>query len=415
MRIVWASNAPWTPTGYGGQTMQVVSRLHRDGHPVAVAANHGISAIALNHNGIPVFPPGLDGYGQDGIVAAYDRWMAAGNGEPTVVISLFDVWVYKDPCLLGGPSGLVPDRVGPALPIASWAPIDHLTVPPEVMNYAANHRMIAMSRHGQKALAAQGVTADYVPHAIETSVFRPVDTDVRTRLNVTPDDFLVTINAANKGNVPPRKGWGEMLEAFAIFSKRHADAVLYLHTDLTGVNGVPLLPLLALRGIAPERVRFVSQMALRMNEIPPAGLNEIYNATATNGVLLSTSYGEGFGIPVVEAQAAGLPVIVTDATAQRELAGPGWAVAWQKMYDVSQGADFAVPIIDSIVESLEAAYQARGDEDLRRRCVDFAQAYDAEFVYQTAWKPLLADLERWISPAPVSRQVKRAAQRKGKR
>jgi glycosyltransferase involved in cell wall biosynthesis len=408
LRIVWASNAPWTPTGYGGQTNQVVSRMHRDGHAVAVAANHGINALSINFNGVPIFPPALEAYGQDGIVAAYDRWRSSGNGEPTVVITLFDVWVYRDPALVGAPSNLIPDRTGDPLPMVSWVPVDHLTVPPEVLAYAAGHRLIAMSKHGRDALTAAGVKADYVPHAIETSVFRPVETDARARLGVPPDAFVVMINAANKGNMPPRKGWGEMLEAFAILAKRHADAYLYLHTDLTGHNGVPLLPLLNLRGIDPERVRIVNQLAYRLNEITPAGLNELYNGA---DVLLSTSYGEGFGIPVIEAQASGLPVIVTGATAQAELAGPGWAVEWQKLYDVTQGADYAVPIIDSIVESLEAAYQARGDADLRRRCVEFAADYDADTVYQRDWKPLLADLERWIAPVNT-RQAKRAAARK---
>lgn len=36
--------------------------------------------------------------------------------------------------------------------------------------------------------------------------------------------------------------------------------------------------------------------------------------------------GEGFGIPIIEAQAAGCPVIVTDCTAMTELCLSGWLI-----------------------------------------------------------------------------------------
>jgi len=38
---LWCSNAAWSPTGYGTQTKQVVSRMIKDGHAIAVAANYG--------------------------------------------------------------------------------------------------------------------------------------------------------------------------------------------------------------------------------------------------------------------------------------------------------------------------------------------------------------------------------------
>lgn len=399
MRVLWASNAPWVGSGYGVQTQQVVTRLQRDGHHVAVASNFGLNGTTLGWQNMPVFSPGLDGYGQDVIPPLYEKWRKGGP-EPTVVITLFDVWVYKDPAF-------------DAIPIASWVPVDHLQVPPEVRAFASKHRMIAMSKHGQRAMREAGIEAHYVPHAIDRSVFHPVDaTRVREALNIAPDTFVVLINAANKGNMPPRKGWGEMLTAFAAFAQDKRDVLLYLHTDLVGHNGVPLLPLLELRKIRPEQVRISPQPEYRMGDFSSVAVNELYNAAASCGVFLNTSYGEGFGVPALEAQATGLPVILTDATAQRELIGSGWATAWQPYYDLTQGADYAIPLIDSIVANLEAAYAARGDQALRDKAIAFAADYDADLVYDRDWRPVMRSLEQMVTPAPATRQQRRAKARK---
>jgi glycosyltransferase involved in cell wall biosynthesis len=405
LRILWASNAPLVGSGYGVQTAQVISRLKRDGHAVAVASNHGVNGFTLGWNEIPIFSPGLDGYGQDVIPPLYEKWKAIGGGEPTLIVTLFDVWVYKDPAF-------------DPLPIASWVPVDHSPLPPEVRTFAAKHRMIAMSQFGQRMLDEAGVKADYVPHAVETSIFHPVaENRAREALNIPDSAFVVTIAAANKGNMPPRKGWNEMLTAWGRFAQRHDDVYLYIHTDLIGHNGVPIPVLLNLRaaknGLPLDRVRHAPQPAYRMGDITAQMLNELY---AMSDVLLSTSYGEGFGVPVIEAQAAGTPVIVSDATAQPELCGAGWIVRTQPYYDLTQGADFGIPIIEDIEAKLELAYEARGDRWLRDKAVEFAQGYEAEVVYQRHWKPLIADLERWIAPDPkqFTRQVRRAQARKRK-
>jgi hypothetical protein len=51
-----------------------------------------------------------------------------------------------------------------------------------------------------------------------------------------------------------------------------------------------------------------------------------------------------------------------------------------------------IPSVAEIVEALRAAYDARGDERLRARAVDFAQGYDARRVYADYWRPLLVQL-----------------------
>ena len=51
--------------------------------------------------------------------------------------------------------------------------------------------------------------------------------------------FVAMMNAANKGD-PSRKSLREALLAWRDFTAENPDSLLYLHTDQTGINGVPL-------------------------------------------------------------------------------------------------------------------------------------------------------------------------------
>jgi len=124
--------------------------------------------------------------------------------------------------------------------------------------------------------------------------------------------------------------------------------------------------------------------------LPQQALAALYSAA---DVLLATSAGEGFGVPVVEAQACGTRVIVSDWTAQTELVGDGWAVEVQPLWDPYQDAWFATPMIPRIVDALEEAYAAeRGPS---QQAVDFAADYDADVVYAKYWRPALEQLAAW--------------------
>lgn len=395
MKITWASNAPWVPTGYGTQTRQMLKRLLADGHEVAVANNFGLQArpMADPDTGAPVFPIGADTYGND-VLLQHHR-MFGGD----LILTLYDVWVYKNPEF-------------DAAPIASWTPVDHFPVPPQVLEWAQKHDTIAMSRFGQRAFADKGVTSYYAPHALELDTWKPTPTlpdgkTVREALDVPTDAFLVMINAANKGNVPPRKAWNEMLYSLAVLMRQHDDVYVYLHTELRGVyGGVDLIFLMMSLGIPPERVKFPDQYANLTGLIDPEVLAAYYTAA---DVLLATSMGEGFGIPVIEAQACGTPVIVTDFSAQPELVGGGWTVPYQPFWDVTQGSWLALPLIPDIVGRLKEAREAKGDEGLRTLALAKAAEYEADAVYAEYWKPILEALAAKLDPP--TRQQRRAKRR----
>lgn len=384
MKTIIHSNSPWAGTGYGQQCAQLASLLHEDGHDVAVSAFYGLHGAMLAWNGMNVYPGGFDAYGND-VLAKHATHHFGGDIHGGLLITLVDVWVLQ------------PDIIS-KLYTACWTPVDHQPAPPRVITMleASGAWPIAMSRFGERMLTDAGLAPLYAPHGIDTETFKPGDKlQARRNLSIPESAFVVGMVAANKGR-PPRKGWPQAIAAFRQFLDHHDDAYLYLHTEPTGaIQGVDLLALLAAHRIPPGRVRFSDSYYSQHVGCPPAFVADIYRSL---DVLLSPSYGEGFGIPIVEAQACGVPVIVTDWTAMTELCGAGWLVDGDSVWS-DQAAFWKVPQVDSIVRALEDAHT--GAHHLAGQAREFALAYDHRRVYQEHWQPVLAEIERRMQPLPL--------------
>lgn len=377
--VQWWSNAPWAATGYGVQTAQVVERLTRDGYPTSVSSNYGLEAMVSDWRGVTVYPRGFDVYSQDVIVAHWEDWQRQ-TGQPTVLVTLYDTWVLKNPRLAQIPV------------IASWVPVDHQPAPADVVAWCTQPNVVsvAMAEFGQRMLQDAGIDCQYVPHGVDTKVLKPTaelnGVSGRQLMKAPADAFVIAMNAANKGVMPNRKRFAEQFLAAAEMQRRHCDVWLYVHTDeLGGAGGINLAALAEATGVDTERVTYPAQYSYRMG-IPAEGLAAIYTA---GDVLLACSAGEGFGIPVVEAQACGTRVIVSDFTAQPELVGDGWTVAGQPDWDPMQKAWFFTPHIGAMVEALEDAYNHPGHSD---KAVEFARRYDNDVVYSEHWRPVLGRL-----------------------
>jgi len=130
-------------------------------------------------------------------------------------------------------------------------------------------------------------------------------------------------------------------------------------------------------------VTFVDPYSHRMG-VDDKTMARIYSRS---NVLLSATAGEGFGLPVLEAQACGTRVVVSDFSAQPELVGDGWMAQVQPQWNPTQLGWFATPLVHSIVEGLEAAFEAGGGHS--DQAVEFARAYDADRVFDERWVPLL--------------------------
>ena len=388
LRILWYSNAPWAATGYGQQTAQVIERLAKENHQVAVHAMYGLAGSASSWNGFKIYPQGLAAYSDDVVVAHTMEWANQDPSTPTLLITLFDTWVLKS------------DSLKTLKNIASWVPIDHQPTPPDVLAWCErdNVRPIAMSKFGSRMLDLAGVEHLYVPHAIEP-VFQPTESITlangnkmigREFMGWEEDRFVVSMVATNKGSQPARKAWAENILAFSIFAKDHPDAVLYLYTEPDGaMAGINLPTLLDAVGVSKDKYKVVDQYAYR-HGMPQNVMAAMYTAS---DVLLACSMGEGFGIPVIEAQACGCRVIVSNFTAQPELVGDGWTVEGQPWWDAAQKSWFFTPNVPDIVNALKSAYDAPRSRS--EDAITHALGYGADQVFEQYWKPTMKELSAW--------------------
>jgi glycosyltransferase involved in cell wall biosynthesis len=386
--ISLASNSANTPTGYGQQAGYLVERLVRHGVKTAVLSNYGLEGRmekhVTPHGDVSHYPRGVAPFSQDVLTPWHDHHRAQYDPRlPHAIMTLYDVWIYN---------GWESD-----VPVIAWVPMDHVTTPPEVARFLKrpNVTPVAMAPHGLEQLTGAGIEAHYIPHSIDTKVFQRTEKVVnhlgervsgREFLGVPEDKFLVSMVAANKANGQVhRKAYAENLLAFSILLKDKPDAHLYVHADpAPNQGGFDLGVLCQVNGIPPEAVTFANRQQLRVG-YSQQQLAGIYTAS---DVLLAPSYGEGFGVPTVEAQACGTRVIASGWAASKDLVSEdSWQVDGQVFWDEGQKAYFQVPNIASIVTALNMAYEApRGFSPVARK---FALQFDVETVWDEYWMPFL--------------------------
>ena len=381
MRIMLSSNAVWSTTGYGVEAKYLLPRLEAWGHEVAQFAWYGLQGGMLKA-GFPIYPGLRDGFGAD-IVGAHCKHFGAD-----LLVSLHDVWV------------LPPDyrqRFDAAW--AVWMPVDHSPLPRLVRDRAlpAEYPLVYSQWGTDVALDGGLEHARYMPLAVDTDLFYPGDdpaaarVEAREALGLPQDAWVVDMVAANKSQ-PSRKNLVECIDAFADIHALHPDAVLYLHTEMSPEGGgIDLWAAIDAVGLPRTAVRVVDQYHY-LTGIKDDWMVKVYRAA---DVHLGPSVSEGFGLPLVEAQACGTPVITTHFSSMPELTWAGMMVEPSGRTFTPLNAFVASVTARDIYEALKAAYEWP-DKTVNAKCefaVNMAQAYSWDAVVAEHWVPFLAEVE----------------------
>ena len=382
MKILWHSNAGWNFSGYGKQTRLFVPRINSlpEHEIVATAAPYSFGGNLLEWEGIKVFPAARDGAGNDTITNNHEY----SNADLT--ITLCDVFGLMKAAQAGTLA---------QIPIAHWFPVDADPVGEGDLAVLREGRgaPIAMSRFGERMLRNEGADPLLVPHGVDTEIYSPGDPEAyrSTIPGIGPDTFIIGICAMNRD--ANRKGFSEQLQAFARFHQRHPDSHLALHTAQAGNPGIKLKTLAGRLGIA-DFVSYPDSYFYEMGLVDETAMAIWYNGL---DVLSLCSYAEGFGIPLIEAQSCGIPVITTDGSAMSELCGAGWLVSASDWWTDGHAAWWRRPDVTDIDVSYEMAWEAKQAGKLPKKAArDFAMLFDADHVFENYWIPALDKLEKYF-------------------
>lgn len=374
--LLWHSAGPWDTSGYGQQSALVVDRLRAAGLEIELSAP--CATDRPRHGGVRChLAPNLSG-GElaRNVHTAFGR--PNGNAVAFIDFVRLSVGDLHDVDLL------------------YWFPFNFDPPPPAAIAFLRSRQPLVagLSLWGCRALEAAGIEAAYVPCAIDSHVFRipaaRTRAEMRADAGIPDDAFVVGVVAVNNEWESNRKSLPEALMAFARFHERHQDARLFLHTDVAGRRhgGFDLIAVVDALGI-PEGAVIATSAEKYDVGIRASDMGRLYSMF---DVLLAPSAGEGFGLPVVEAQACGVPVITSDFSAQPELVGSGWTVPGQRRWSHYASSWLFTPDVGAIIESLESAYRERRFPC--ERAARHAAQFEIDTVVPTGWMPLI---DRWLN------------------
>jgi glycosyltransferase involved in cell wall biosynthesis len=372
VRILWHSVAPWLPTGYASQTAVWCRYLKEQGHDVAISPYYGNPGHHRKWEGMTVYPVPME-CDVTALIAGHAR-----RHRADVIVVLADAWLM-DPRPLA------------EWPVIVWMPVDctPLSLGDTYFLQRAGPNLIplAMSKHGQAQIeAATGRQPRMIPHAIDTKVYTPDPRreELRAAFGIGPDQFAIGMNFNNID--PFRKATPEQLYAFARFHGRHPNTVMFCHT-MVAIGKSLDLRLITKSLHIEDAVRFSDQYRMQTGGYSTLDMVRWYGAM---DVLSNATMGEGFGLPAIEAQACGTPVILADNTTGPELMGPGWTVKCEPFWNMTHASWWQRPCIDQIAKAYEKAIIDKSPFK-REAARQWARRWDVSRV-GPLWDQLLADV-----------------------
>jgi D-inositol-3-phosphate glycosyltransferase len=308
VRVLFVGDSPTVSTGFAKCTRFACEALHLAGHEIHIL---GINEFGDPHSYpykiYPCISP-LDGcqdpFGVGRLPLIIDRV------KPDLIILLNDPWNVPEYFnhLKWINERRTKMKMEPVTipPIVGWLAVDSRNQKGAGCNDLAH--VIVWTEFAGQELVKGGYTGQYsiVPLGVDLDTYYPRSkSESRSKVcppNFPTDFFIVGVVGRNQ----PRKRLDLTIQYFSEWVHRFRidNAYLYLHVSPTGERGCDIRSLVHYYGLQGK--------VLVSNPEAGFGLDEslmpfVYSAF---DVYLSTSQGEGFGLPALESMACGTPVIV---------------------------------------------------------------------------------------------------------
>jgi glycosyltransferase involved in cell wall biosynthesis len=195
-----------------------------------------------------------------------------------------------------------------------------------------------------------------IPLGVDLDLFKPGDRlEARRYLGLGPvfqESFIV----GNINRNQPRKRFDLSIEAFAEWIKNYdaPDAALYLHVCPTGDMGYNLDELAGYYGLHNKFILCQPEVFRGATKRQVAATMRAFNVGFT------TSVAEGWGLPVMETMASGVPNVVPHNSAYAEWAvGAAVSVPCRPVASLGIPSMGGEPSVEGMVEAFNRLYKDR--------------------------------------------------------
>lgn len=396
MRILWHSVAPWVTTGYGVVSKYFLSGLMNRGFVLFASAFYGLQSPGhINWNGINVLPNEIlpnDSLGFNSVREHYKRFQCE------LGIFMSDFWVSSSFTKVVDNSLI-------------YTPIDMENYPDKWLDILKQYKWRAIpSQHGVNELKKNGIESVYVPHGVNTKVYRPLDKKIcRQSFSIEEDKFIIGIVAGNKDR-EPRKAWDTNFLAIKKFFEQNKDAekdtIVMIHTNPIDNRGRNLVELAKQIGIE-KNIIWNDRYLTNVFGTPEESMARFYNLFDT---FLLLSRREGFCIPVLEAQACGVPCILNKFSAMIERNDNGrcgWLCKPATMTYTPINSMTSIPDADEGADALEEAYNKPNTRDMyAKRSLEYARRQTWDIALDKHFIPLLEQIGEEVPSLTKHKEAK---------
>lgn len=237
---------------------------------------------------------------------------------------------------------------------------------------------------------------DIVPHGVNTEVFHPLEgkrDELRERFfGIKPEDNVFVVGCVQRNQ--PRKRMDAIFQTLRIFIDKYEKpgrkVVVHFHCAMKDNMGWDLPWLAQYYGVS-DRCIFDNKLAPGFG-VPTEALNQIFNAY---DVHLTLTNSEGWGLPILETMAAGVPNIVTDYSAHGDWAKDTALMVRlsAKIHETKTNHIKGIADIEHAAKQLSLLYNS--DKMLReyqRKSLKLAQELDWKNVCEK-WKELIDKID----------------------
>lgn len=358
------------PSGFGTVTAEIFTRLVRDfGHEVHVLAINwrGDTADLPFRFYLPTQLDGFDTLGQSRYVELVAKVMPDiifFINDPSVVLNCLTNNKYDPDRVLW--RGVQSGETEYKPPILAYMPIDGYDSPKSWDILAERATRIAMTHFGQAAMPE----APVVWHGVDQTIFKPQDKkEAKLALGFDPDRFLVL--RVDKNSF--RKDYPDTWRALRPLMNKYTDIDAHFHCLPRTSDGNDLMAF----AWNDEGIRDRLSFSPQLTGYTGWSIENIATLYAAADLFVSTSWGEGFGLTLLEAMAAGTPVIATDCSAISEVVGDGGLlIPPQGRIAAPMGQDQCLPDVPAFTSAIEHFYQSAGlRKSLRAKAIKQAARF----------------------------------------